>query len=87
MEHDTAGFMEGFGKAKGGPIIVLARVGEVVRIALEVNRFLVEGLAKPLDPAFQLGKGAFFHKPLVIAVTTVAPNLAVKNQIAMPGRV
>jgi hypothetical protein len=83
MEHDATGFVEGFAQETSDAVPVLPGIGQVIRVSAEVDRFLAEGPAEPLRPGFQFLEGAVRQQPSIVAMTLVAPNLAVEDEPAV----
>jgi hypothetical protein len=86
MEHDAAWFVEGLAQEKGGAVPIFLGVGQVGRVAAQVDRLLAKGPAETLRPDFQLRKGPHRPQPIIIAMAAVAPDLVVKDHLVMPIR-
>jgi len=87
VEHNFPLIMVGFCQEKGGAVPIFSRIGQVFRVAPEVNRLLAEGPAEPLAPGLQVLEGTPSQQPVIVAMATITPDLPVANQVAMLIRV
>jgi len=83
IEHDAMRFVEGLAQEKSGAVPVLPGIGQVIRISAEMDRFLAEGQAEPLRPGFQFLEGAHRQQRGIVAMASVAPNLAIEDEPAV----
>lgn len=87
MEHDAPGAVAGLGQEKGGAVPIFGGIGQISRIALEMDRLLLEGGTDFLSPGFQLRKRARLQQAIIILMASLAPDLFVKDQVAVLHRI